>query len=330
MKKLVSLLLAITAYFYISAQTEKPYVHCIVLDKTMSMIGKGGTDIWNDVQNYCYDWVDGVPQTSTIVFFTYDRDLYGPQVFVINSDNDKKNVKEAIKNVVVDGKFTYIASNLGKAVNYVYNNFPDNNKRIYLITDGIEEEQGSDFAGVLHNYGSWRGDYDYLYYVDLNNKATDEIKREIDNTDGAVINPGFVEHMTMSPVMSRVNYILGTSSFEQDFVVTGGKFIPGMTYNVKVDSVINCSGDGKVINVRINPYEDIQVDSINYFNLFFLNNSENECNVYVSLHGIPNENTELTFAPDNFCIHVRNKTKGRIILKEDENGKKGWNVIKVE
>ena len=104
MKKVFVLLIALLTGFplqFVKAQdANNPYVHCVILDKTMSMTGHGGTNIWADVQNYCYEWIDGVPQPSTVLLFTFDRKLYGPQKFEIKSDSDKVNVKDAVKNIM--------------------------------------------------------------------------------------------------------------------------------------------------------------------------------------------------------------------------------------
>ena len=121
-KVLYLLLLTVCSSLVMNAEdANNPYVHCLVLDKTMSMTGHGGTNIWADVQNYCYEWIDGIPESSTVLFYTFDKDLHGPQKFVINSNDDKKKIKDVIENIKVDGTRTYISSNLEKVVSQIKN-----------------------------------------------------------------------------------------------------------------------------------------------------------------------------------------------------------------
>lgn len=342
MKKLL-LFVFMMAVCFSQALVAQNSVHCMVLDKTLSMTGHGGTDIWNDVQNYCFEWADGVAVPSTVILYTFDKSLYGPQVFEIKSDSDKTKVKEALRNVKVDGRFTYISSNLRKAVEYVYQNYPSNdiNKRIYLITDGIEEEPGSDFAGVLKDYGSWRGDYDYLYYVDLRGLAPESLQQMIDTTDNVFIGEGTVQFVTVKPLVSTVNFVLGESkSFEQHFVVNNAALFAGMSFDVKIDSIVKLDEENtNQPNITITPSMGIsdsklvKVEEGKYkanFTMDFINNSECECDVYVGLDGRNQAEKNLDFEPKGFCIKVRNKAKGTLVPKTDENGNKGWRVIKVQ
>ncbi len=327
---LTALLLGATFQIVKAQDANHPYVHCVILDKTMSMTGHGGTNIWADVQNYCYEWIDGVRQPATVLLFTFDKDLYGPQKFAIETEDDKRKFKDAVKNIVVDGRFTYISSNIGKAIDHVYANYPKsaNNHRIYLITDGIEEETGSDLAGVLNRYCGKRGDYDYLYYVDLRDMAPQSTKDLIKMTDGADIGKGFVKFMTISPVLPTVNYVLGASnSFDQQFVVMDEDLFLGMSFDVKIDSVVKIGMEGVEPNVNLNPSMNIngnkmeRIEEGKYkisFMLDFINNSECECDVYVGLAGRNQGDKILNFEPTNFRIQVRNQAKPSVKII------KGW------
>lgn len=332
MKKVFILLAAMlvgSSFQFVEAQNpETSSIRCLVLDKTMSMTGHGGTDIWADVQDYCCEWADAAPISSTVLLFTYDKDLYGPQVFPINSESDKRKVKDAIRSIKVDGRNTYISSNLQKAVKYVYENYPSKeiNKRIYLITDGIEEEQGSDFAGVLHQYESWRGDYDYLYYVDLRDMATDEQKEVLNDTKGGKIGKGFVQFITAKPIVASVNYTLQQSrTFEQIFDVSDDALFAGMSFDVKVDSVLKVGEENAIEpNVLISPSRGItdqnmeKLEEGKYkvsFRLDFINNSECECDIFVGLTGCTQSDKDLSFEPNDFCVKARNKTKPVVKVK---------------
>ena len=59
MNKKRFLLITLLFFFIIGARTSaqdfnNPRVHCLILDKTMSMTGHGGKDIWDDVKVYYY------------------------------------------------------------------------------------------------------------------------------------------------------------------------------------------------------------------------------------------------------------------------------------
>lgn len=307
-----------------------PYVHCVILDKTMSMTGHGGTDIWNDVQNYCYGWIDGVPEPSTVLLFTFDRSLYGPQKFEINSANDKSKVKEAVQNVNVDGRFTYISSNLGKAIDYVYENYPKTsyNNRFYLITDGIEEELGSNFAAVMQKYSGKRGDYDYLFYVDLRDLATEEIREAIKNTDGTGIGTGFAKSLTISPVFETVGYTIGESKLiVQQFVVSDEELFSNMSFTVKVDSIVKKEADDDIFNIVLTPSVNVaknnmkKIEEGKYelsFGVDILNGSLCKCDIYVSLSCRSQGDLIIDFEPRVFCIKARHKSGGKVMVKKKQ------------
>lgn len=332
MKKVIILLVAMlvgASFQLVKAQdANNPYVHCVILDKTMSMTGHGGTNIWADVQNYCYEWVEGVSQPSTVLFFTFDKNLYGPQIFEIKSDSDKEKFKDAVRNIKVDGKFTYISSNLGKAIDHVYQNYPkaSYNNRFYLITDGIEEELGSDFAGVMKKYSGKRGDYDYLFYVDLRDLATEEIRYLVDETDGSIIGPGFPKLLTVSPMFSNVRFKIGQSKFiEQKFIVSNEEMISGISFSVKVDSVVMKDAQEDIVNVDLTPSlnigeSDLKRIEAGKYKVDFTPSFDGEelpqceCDIYVSLSGRSQEDKIIVFEPNVFCIKVKN-AGGKIVPK---------------
>lgn len=299
-------------------EADSPFVHCLVLDKTLSMTGHGGTNIWDDVQKYCREWVDGIPVGSKLLFFTYDKELYGPQEFSIDSDADKEKVRKVIKEVNVDGRYTWIASNLAKVVDMVYDKYPENNKMIYLITDGKEEEPGSNFAGTMSKYSTKRGDYDHLYYVDLRGFADEKTTTIIENTDGADIGDGFVKFVTVRPELDSLNYIIGkTKQIVQQFVVANGDVSNDLSFDIKVDSV-ESKETGKTPNVSVNPSMNVSFDKLKKieegkyqfsFSLDFLNNSECECVVNVLLQGKTKDDKNLVFNPAGFAIKVSKQVR---------------------
>lgn len=322
MKKTLLVLLAAVGMFiprFASAQeADSPFVHCLILDKTLSMTGHGGTDIWDDVQKYCSEWVDGVSVGSKLLFFTYDRDLYGPQEFSIDSEADKEKVRAAIKGVVVDGRYTWIASNLAKVVDIVYDKYPDNNKMIYLITDGKEEQPGSDFSGTMGKYTTKRGDYDHLYYVDLRGSADEATKTIVENTPGADIGKGLVKFVTLRPELSTVNYSIGrTNQLVQRFVVVNGEASSDLSFNIKVESA-ESREEGKTPNVSISPSMNVTFDKLQKIedgkyqlalSLDFLNNSECECDVNIILQGNINNDKSTVFNPSGFVIKAAKQSR---------------------
>ncbi len=331
MKKLVLFLvsvLGISAAHPVFSQ-DNQRVHCILLDKTKSMTGSGGgKNIWADVQNYCYTWIDGIKVPSTIVFFTYAMDLNGPQIFEIRSEDDKYKVKEAVKNVNIDGRHTWIASNLGRAWEYLQKNYPNHDKKVYLITDGIEEEMNSSLDDVVKKYSATRGDYDYLYYVDLNDLAPAEVKEVFDTSEGTGYGKGFLKFYEASPVFQRIGYVLGkTQSLEQYFLVEDKDF-SNMKFKVIVDSIAVIGEGINVPNVSVTPgtvsFKDLSREGDKYkydFNIVFHNNSECPCDIFVKLEGVSSDDSDLKFVPSGFCLNVRNKEKMTVALP-----KGGWMV----
>lgn len=330
MRKALALLIALLvgSFTLLEAQdAQTAHVYSIVLDKTMSMTGHGGTNIWPEVQRYCNELVDGIPQSSTVLLFTFDKDLYGPQKFDIRSDLDKESIKTAIKNIVVDGKNTYISSNLSKNLDYIYENYPDlsYNRIFYLITDGIEEEAGSSFNKVLQKYSLKRGKHDYLYYVDLRDLAPKDIKEEIQNTKGADFGSGFAKFLTIIPVYPNISYTIGkTDSITQHFLVSNEDLLAGVKLSVKVDSVAKAGEDDVNFNVDLSPSASIgknnmeKVEDGKYkvdFNVNFFNTNGTPCesDIYVSLSGQSQGNVILDIEPDIFCIKARRTPKGKVM-----------------
>ena len=320
---------------YLSSAQDAPYVHCLVLDKTLSMTGHGGDDIWEDVQEYCYGWVDGVSAPSIVVFYTFDRDLTGPKEFIINSDADKEKVKDTIRKVVVDGRHTWICSNLRTVKNAIYEKYPENNKMIYLITDGIEEQPGitpADFISLLREYGSQRGDYDHLYYIDINDQADSVIKQAIEEGPGTTITKDLTNLVTLSPVFTELNYIIGNSTkLEQHFTVSGGNLDPQLSFSVKVDSLSVIGDATGTPNVSLSPgtvfINDMDNKDGKYvveFSVNFINNSTCESDIFVSLIGKAHDNNQLTVSPASFCIKARNRVKPAVKIKVNPDGAVGW------
>ncbi|MBE6250689.1 MAG: hypothetical protein E7111_03445 [Bacteroidales bacterium] len=302
-----------------NSDEQSQYVHCILLDNTLSMIGRGGgQDIWADVQNYCYSWVDGIKAPCKVVFFTYAKDLSEPQTIDICSDADRVKVKDAIKNVVIDGRHTWIASNLQKAWNYLCQNYRNDVKKIYLITDGKEEEMNSSMDAVVKDYCAQRGDYDHLYYVDLNGSADPEIF----DGPGTSYGKGFCEFFSVTPAFRNINYTLGETIEVEQLFDANGKDVSPFFFEARIESVSK-----KETNVTIKPakvsFNNLEKTGDAYkckFTLDFHNNSAAECDIIVRLVGSSDGENELKIEPSTFCVSVRNRPCGIVIVDGD-----GWN-----
>ena len=350
MKKVFILLVAMlvgASFQLVKAQNaNKQYVHCLVLDKTGSMTGHPGRgiyvaeeNIWDDVKNYCYGWVDGIPESSTVLFFTYDERLEGPQTFNINSKADKDAIKNAIGRTTADGQRTYIATSLQEVINYLTNNYPetDYNRGIFLITDGKDEDRACRFSDVVRTYGGWHGDYDYLYYVDLKGKIDPNDRNVIEENDGHVGN-GFPIFMTMGPALPEINFHFDkTDSFEQDFIVSNGSVTQNMYFNIKIASTENKGEENGIANVAIYPskvkLEDMnKIEEGRYrmrFRLEFMNNSQRNCDINVELEGVNEGENILTFAPEGFTIKAR-KTTQRVDFKPTGKTKTSTGKVKIK
>lgn len=325
MKKLLFICLFLTfgANQILFAQNDdQSPVYCMVLDKTLSMKGHGDNgivlkNIWDDVQKYCHEWVDYVATPSTVLLFTFDTNLSGPQVFKVSSDADKTKIKDALKNIVVDGQHTHIVSNLSKVVQYVYENYSSaSNKRIYLITDGHEEDQSAKFSDLLNKYDTWRGDFDYLYYVDLRGEASDEYKPD---HPGYLYGDGYPQFATMNPLSTTAFYTIGDSkNFELRFYVDNDSLFSELSFDIKIDSV-KAIDDQVSVSVDITPSRGISKTSSNMtkieegkykvvFSLDFIG-TEHECDIFISMNGKTIENKHLEIIPNIICIEARNKKK---------------------
>lgn len=362
MNKKRFLLITLLFFFIIGARTSaqdfnNPRVHCLILDKTMSMTGHGGKDIWDDVKVYCHQWIDGVELSSTVLFYTFDKELHGPQVFNVNSDADRASIKDAVNNVRIDGQRTYIAKSLSSAINNIFDQYPSTNynRRIFFITDGKEEQRSADFEGVIQKYRLERGPGDFLYYVDLNNLAPETYKEIIKNTEGADIGSGFAKFLTVNPTLDVVNYLIGGPKFfEQIYLVDNEGLFSSMKFDLKIDSIKKVGTGNVVPNININPSQNISKANADRLEdrkykiqhiIDFINQSTCECDIYVSLIGRNEGDNHINFSPSRFVIQARNQPpRPRPVVKvlnggwhtanakmstTIENLKKGEKIIKI-
>jgi len=328
----IMLALGTSGLWQAMAQTQtksKPFVHCIVLDKTLSMVGRDGTkqgttNIWDDVQNYCCGMIDGFSPSSTVVFYTFDKGLYGPEVFEIKGEADKTAIKNKVRDVTVDGQYTWIASNLAKVIEAVYKQYEDHSIMIYLLTDGIEEQQPCNIQKVIDGYEGYVGDYDHLYYVDLRgllsnskNPTTKEFKDAFENGRHTDIVDGFPKIVSMSPMFPTIPHEIKeneekASSFtvDQVFEVTSGELTKDFSFEASIN---NGSVKGVKANFKITPSKvsiaDMKPDKNKgmYRVTFEIENVSNvslfDCTIPIQLKGCTGEKT-LTIEPSSFVIEL--------------------------
>lgn len=304
---LVSVALGLSVAQPLSAQEgEKEQVVCILLDNTLSMIGKGGENIWADVQEYCYSLVDGIKVPSTVVFYTYAQNLSSPKVIKVNSASDRAKVKDAIRNVVVDGRHTWIASNFAKAWNDVRENYPNAARRIYLITDGKEEQMGSSIQKVAKDYSATKMDYDHAYYVDLNGALSDGDVDSLDDSGFKVVTGMEKELFTVTTKFATMDYTLGKTQSLSQLIVEDGQDVSELSFVAEAYS--------EDANVTISPktvmFKDLKKDGDTYtyeFKLTFHNASAKAGKVKVTLTGVSAADSELTFVPSTFVVDVKEK-----------------------
>ena len=316
MKKLLFLFLVLALGFpqVMKAQEEtNSFVHCIVLDKTKSMVGKDGTkegttNIWKEVQDYCCGMVDGFSPSSTVLLYTFDKGLYGPDVFEIKDETDKTAIKNIVRNIVVDGQYTWIASNLAKVIESVYKQYPDHSIMIYLLTDGLEEQHPCNIKKVISDYDGYVGDYDHLYYVDLRgllrnskNPTAKEFEDAFANGKHADIIDKFAKIVSLAPQYKTLYYEVkdtegNPSKFTvtQVFDVTSGELTKDFSFEALIPD-----GSVKGVNYKITPSKlslgnmkpdnekgkyrvDFEVENVNKVSLF-------DCEIPVQLKGCTGE-----------------------------------------
>lgn len=296
---------------------SQDFVSCLILDKTGSMVGNGdghGDNIWSDVQEYCCEMVDNLSTPVNLVIYTFDAKCSSPQCFSIKGDGDKEDVKNYIKSIVANGRSTAIYSALNTALDYLRSNYPKSNQLLYLVTDGRDNASSMTFRQSLEKFAANRGEYDHLYYIDLRGTARTDDVDAIKNTQGADIGVGTVKTASLKTAFSVVNYTIKESKYaEQRFVVSS--LCDDDKESFKFDAVV---GDLKGISVDITPSRNISVSSLEKieegkyslkFNLDFLGNAPQECEIPVSLKGVDDAGHIVTFDPDNFVIKVSKRPR---------------------
>lgn len=345
MKKFLLLFFVLALSFSQTLKAQdanNPYVYCIVLDKTLSMVGidgtkQGTTNIWEDVQNYCCGMIDGFAPSSIVLFYTFDKELFGPDVFEIRGEAEKTAIKEKVLSVKVDGKYTWIAPNLDKVIKDVYQRYhPDYNIMIYLLTDGIEEKQPCDIQNVISDYEGYKGDYRHLYYVDLrgllrNSKTptANEYKKAFEEGEHADIVVGYPKIVNMSSLFKTISYEIKDSGENQNkftitqyFQVTRGELTDDFSFEVSIpdEAVKDANFDIHPSKLSVRNMTPVQNEKGRYSVDFEIEQVNNvtllDCQIPIQMKGCTGENT-LTIDPSSFIVRFNKQPKTDTVHKTD-------------
>lgn len=168
----------------------------LVLDTSMSMIGYGGRNIFNDVKLSIYNYIDTLQDGDRVVFVTFDSETRVFPPVLVDDQNDRDILKKYISVVEAKGQWTYtldmlktvfsIADGLGKDKDKK----SDRNLAIVIMTDALDDpppgKRGDHFelAKIAEQYSGkdW-----WIYLVDLADMkksekllaAQDDLKKEL-------------------------------------------------------------------------------------------------------------------------------------------------------
>lgn len=117
----------------------------LVLDTSMSMIGYGGKNIFNDVKLSIYNYIDTLQDGDRVVFVTFDSVTRVFPPVLVDDQNDRDILKKYISVVEAKGQWTYtldmlrtvfsIADDFGKEKDKK----SDRNLAIVIMTDALDD-----------------------------------------------------------------------------------------------------------------------------------------------------------------------------------------------
>jgi len=146
--------------------------------------GSGNPVVWPQVRDAIKEHIQSITFNDRITVYTFAGELYGPEIFNIDSAAEKAATKQYIDNIEMDGTITCIYNSLMKIVgNYKEENAAFKN-RIYLYSDGLDNCSDHNIQEVTETYSKYRDDYDYLYYISLGLEVPDSVKSAANRTEG--------------------------------------------------------------------------------------------------------------------------------------------------
>lgn len=227
----------------LQAQDDDTFIYSLILDKTGSMMGRGdglGDTIWFEVQNYLMGFIDMIDYNTMVIVYPFHGSVDPPSTFFINSTGAKQELRNYIRNITPNGQNTAIYKALDDALNDLNENYPNNPKLIYLITDGHDNASPTSysFSDNLNRFSAIRGEFDHLYYIDLRRRAQPH-DIEIANRDRHThILPGFTRPIEIrawhNPIPVGIED--GRATFIQDFEIRGFELPDDFIFNCRLET----------------------------------------------------------------------------------------------
>lgn len=99
----------------------------LVLDTSLSMVGYGGKNIFNDVKLSIYNYIDTLQDGDSVVFVTFDTETRVFPSVLVDDQNDRDILKKYISVVEAKGQWTYTLNML---------------KTVFSIADDLDKDKG--------------------------------------------------------------------------------------------------------------------------------------------------------------------------------------------
>ena len=193
---------------YMNAQSDvKPeqYRYIYLWDVTLSMKGYGGApDIYDDVVEYLYDGIDGLPngKNREIIVCPFQEEILDTWKEVCTIEG-KNNMKKRISNFNND---SVTCTNLVDPLKYVEHNYVDTNyiTAIYLLTDGNQNAKNASesFEHYL-DCSKWSRENRFSHLIII--KLIPNILENIGTGDGYDVLEGQEISLEITPT-NRINY----------------------------------------------------------------------------------------------------------------------------
>jgi hypothetical protein len=171
--------------------SEQRVSYVFILDASLSMVGRGegAVNIMPRVKDNMKSFVQSASASlvgSRVVVATFSEDLLSFKEFKILGNQDVSAVASYVDGIEASGKSTYIYRSMRQIIEQVTaSRSEDERIFFYLYTDGLEEEYGHSIADTVREFRAKRGPNDWLYYIALGAKMTDEERRSFEEGPGA-------------------------------------------------------------------------------------------------------------------------------------------------
>ena len=101
----------------------------LVLDTSLSMVGYGGKNIFNDVKLSIYNYIDTLQDGDRVIFVTFDSETKTFPSVLVDDSNDRDILKKYISVEEAKGQWTYTLGML---------------KTVFSIADNLSKEKGDE------------------------------------------------------------------------------------------------------------------------------------------------------------------------------------------